>query len=78
MLYLAISCVFLFYAQALMLYTLHFVGEVAEWSKAPHSKCGEPKGSGGSNPSLSARYKKGPCWGFFVSNCAGVRTPGTY
>jgi hypothetical protein len=29
-------------------------GEVAEWSIAPHSKCGVPKGTGGSNPSLSA------------------------
>jgi hypothetical protein len=32
-------------------------GEVAEWSIAPHSKCGEPKGSGGSNPSLSAIFR---------------------
>ena len=31
-------------------------GEVAEWSIAPHSKCGEPQGSGGSNPSLSAMH----------------------
>jgi hypothetical protein len=32
-------------------------GEVAEWSIAPHSKCGVPKGTGGSNPSLSAICK---------------------
>jgi hypothetical protein len=31
-------------------------GEVAEWSIAPHSKCGLPKGNGGSNPSLSASF----------------------
>ena len=31
-------------------------GEVAEWSIAPHSKCGVPKGTGGSNPSLSASF----------------------
>jgi hypothetical protein len=29
-------------------------GEVAEWSIAPDSKSGGPKGPGGSNPSLSA------------------------
>src|SRR5690606_16211854 len=29
-------------------------GEVAEWSIAPHSKCGLPQGNEGSNPSLSA------------------------
>ena len=30
------------------------VGEVAEWSNVPDSKSGVPKGTGGSNPSLSA------------------------
>jgi hypothetical protein len=30
-------------------------GEVAEWSNAAVLKTVEPKGSGGSNPSLSAR-----------------------
>ena len=30
------------------------VGEVAEWFNAPVLKTGEPQGSGGSNPSLSA------------------------
>ena len=29
-------------------------GEVAEWSNVPDSKSGVPKGTGGSNPSLSA------------------------
>ena len=35
-------------------------GEVAEWSNVPDSKSGVPKGTGGSNPSLSANqnYKK--------------------
>ncbi len=32
-----------------------FHGEVAEWSIAPDLKSGEPQGSEGSNPSLSAR-----------------------
>lgn len=31
-----------------------FFGEVAEWSNVPDSKSGVPKGTGGSNPSLSA------------------------
>ena len=30
-------------------------GEVAEWPKAPHSKCGIPRGIVGSNPTLSAK-----------------------
>ena len=30
-------------------------GEVAEWPKAPHSKCGIPQGIVGSNPTLSAK-----------------------
>jgi hypothetical protein len=30
-------------------------GEMAEWLKAPVSKAGEGRTSGGSNPSLSAR-----------------------
>ena len=33
-------------------------GELAEWSNAAVLKTVEPKGSGGSNPSLSAIYKK--------------------
>ena len=32
-------------------------GELAEWSKAAVLKTVDPKGSGGSNPSLSATYK---------------------
>ena len=32
-------------------------GEVAEWSKAAVLKTVDPQGSGGSNPSLSARSK---------------------
>ena len=36
-------------------------GEVAEWSKAAVLKTVDPKGSGGSNPSLSARLFQ---WGF--------------
>ncbi|MEY4776528.1 MAG: hypothetical protein RL759_1041 [Verrucomicrobiota bacterium] len=34
-------------------------GEVAEWSIAPDLKSGEPQGSEGSNPSLSARWAEG-------------------
>ena len=30
-------------------------GEVAEWSNVPDSKSGVPRGTGGSNPSLSAK-----------------------
>jgi hypothetical protein len=33
------------------------VGEVAEWPIAPVLKTGDPKGSGGSNPSLSVFLK---------------------
>ena len=32
-------------------------GELAEWSNAAVLKTVDPKGSGGSNPSLSAIYK---------------------
>ncbi len=32
-------------------------GEVAEWSNVPDSKSGEPQGSAGSNPALSASKK---------------------
>ena len=31
-------------------------GSVAEWSNAPHLKCGRPQGLEGSNPSASAVY----------------------
>ena len=31
-------------------------GEVAEWSIAPHSKCGVSQGTVGSNPTLSASF----------------------
>ena len=31
-------------------------GELVEWSKAPHWKCGVPQGTEGSNPSLSAIF----------------------
>jgi hypothetical protein len=33
-------------------------GEVAEWSIAADLKSAEPQGSGGSNPSLSARLNR--------------------
>ena len=33
------------------------IGEVAEWSNAAVLKTVDSKGSGGSNPSLSANYK---------------------
>ncbi len=40
---------------------IKFSGELAEWSNAAVLKTVEPKGSGGSNPSLSASviFKKG-------------------
>ena len=31
-------------------------GEMVEWSKAPHWKCGVLQGTEGSNPSLSAIF----------------------
>ncbi len=52
-------------------FNLHF-GEVAEWSIAPVLKTDVPRGTGGSNPSLSA--KKGSYQAsFFVLE--GMRTP---
>ena len=36
-------------------YLISLRGEVAEWSKAAVLKTADPRGSGGSNPSLSAR-----------------------
>jgi len=33
---------------------------VAEWSIAADLKSAEPQGSGGSNPSLSASFERGP------------------
>ena len=35
-------------------FVIRTLGEVAEWSNVPDSKSGVPKGTGGSNPSLSA------------------------
>lgn len=40
-------------------------GELAEWSKAAVLKTVDGQPSGGSNPSLSAKYKKGPVVGPF-------------
>ncbi len=37
-------------------------GEVAEWSIAPHSKCGVSQGTVGSNPTLSATFTVGQSW----------------
>ena len=37
-------------------YKYYLSGEMVEWSKAPHWKCGVPKGTEGSNPSLSAIF----------------------
>ena len=44
---------------------------MAEWSKAVVLKTIDSKGSGGSNPSLSAIIKKAPKWGFFNYGVAG-------
>ena len=48
----------LFFAKGVLLYiTVYNVdGELVEWSKAPHWKCGVPQGTEGSNPSLSAIF----------------------
>ncbi len=47
------------------------IGEMAEWSNAVVLKTIEPKGSGGSNPSLSATFEKAvPTRGGFF--CLGV------
>ena len=35
---------------------LLYSGEMVEWSKAPHWKCGVLQGTEGSNPSLSAIF----------------------
>ncbi len=48
-------------------------GELAEWSKAAVLKTVDPKGSGGSNPSLSAKLKKGSPSGGPFSICWIVR-----
>ena len=51
-------------------------GELAEWSKAVVLKTIDPRGSGGSNPSLSAKLKKGAFWPLFsISDVCRVRTP---
>ncbi len=39
-----------------MLQEEYTFGEMVEWSKAPHWKCGVGKLTEGSNPSLSAIY----------------------
>ena len=48
----------LFFNKEVLLYiTVYNVdGELVEWSKAPHWKCGVPQGTEGSNPSLSAIF----------------------
>ena len=42
-------------------------GEVAEWSNAAVLKTVDLHGSGGSNPSLSAKQKPNLCWAFVFS-----------
>ena len=48
---------------------MFFLGEVAEWSIAAVLKTVDPKGSGGSNPSLSAKEK--PC--FIGISCVSTK-----
>jgi hypothetical protein len=47
-------------------YTTFALGELAEWSIAAVLKTVEPKGSGGSNPSLSAKENEKPLPGLFL------------
>jgi hypothetical protein len=49
-------------------------GEVSEWSKEHAWKVCKSKGFEGSNPSLTATYKKAPFRGFFFGGEGGVRT----
>ena len=48
----------LFFDKEVLLYITVYNsdGELVEWSKAPHWKCGVPQGTEGSNPSLSAIF----------------------
>ena len=48
----------LFFAKEVLFYIIVYNadGELVEWSKAPHWKCGVPQGTEGSNPSLSAIF----------------------
>ena len=45
-----------FNKEVLSYITVLIDGELVEWSKAPHWKCGVPQGTEGSNPSLSAIF----------------------
>ena len=40
---------------------------MAEWSNAAVLKTVVPKGTGGSNPSFSAKETRNKCFGFFIS-----------
>ena len=51
-----ISSRFVFYTNSAILKKRYLRGELVEWSKAPHWKCGVPQGTEGSNPSLSAIF----------------------
>ena len=48
----------MFFAKEVLSYIIVYNadGELVEWSKAPHWKCGVPQGTEGSNPSLSAIF----------------------
>ena len=51
-----ISSRFVFYTNSAILKERYLRGELVEWSKAPHWKCGVLQGTEGSNPSLSAIF----------------------
>ena len=51
-----ISSRFVFYTNSAILKKRYLRGELVEWSKAPHWKCGVLQGTEGSNPSLSAIF----------------------
>ncbi len=57
---------------SVFIYICNPFGEVSEWSNVPDSKSGVPQGTGGSNPSLSA---KGCSVGqpFFLGYHSGIR-----
>ncbi len=44
----------------------HTTGEMAEWSNAAVLKTVVPQGTGGSNPSFSAKETHNNCYGFFI------------
>jgi hypothetical protein len=49
-------------------------GEVQEWLNWPLSKSGEPQGSEGSNPSLSAKKNDAPLSIIFLASEIEIRT----